>query len=430
MNHFIVRPSTLKGEIQIPPSKSHTLRAILYGAMGKGKTVIHRYLPSPDAFAMIDACRHLGATITCQHDSIEIFGLNGKISGAEDVIQAGNSGLVLRFMTAISALGFHPIVITGDQSIRNQRPMQPLLDGLTQLGVQAISTRDNGFAPIIVKGPLHGGHAGISGEDSQPVSALLMAAAFASQPTELFVSNAGEKPWIDLTLSWFDRLGIAYERQEYSHYRVYGQTHYDGFSYDIPGDLSSIAFPLAAALITQSEIVIQHVDLSDPQGDKKLIDVFRKMGARIEVDANKKTLTVRKSPHLHGLKVDINDFIDSITILATVACFAEGETHILNAEVARQKECDRIHCITKELQKMGADIQEEAAGLIIKGGRKLHAAAVNSYHDHRMAMSLAVAALGAEGETRIDSISCVKKTFPTFCSDFQNLGADIKEMAQ
>lgn len=428
MNHYIVKPSTIKGALSIPPSKSHTLRAIMYGAMGKGKTIIQRYLPSPDAFAMIDACRQLGATIEHTHDTLEIQGLNGKILGSNDVIQAGNSGLVLRFITAIAALGSQHIVITGDLSVRSQRPMQPLLNGLTQLGVHAISTRNNGLAPIIVKGPFHGGKATINGEDSQPVSALLIGASFAEQPTELSVLNPGEKPWINLTLSWFDRLGISYERHEYTHYRVHGHAQYEGFEYTVPGDLSSVAFPIAAALITQSEVTIHQVDLTDPQGDKKLIEVFQKMGANIEVDEAIHTLVVRKSPHLQGIKVDINDFIDSITILATVACYAEGETHILNAEIARSKECDRIHCIATELKKMGADIHEEQDGLRIIGGRKLQGTVLSTYHDHRMAMSLAVASLGAQGESRIEAIHCVKKTFPTFAQDFHNLGANISEV--
>ena len=180
-------------------------------------------------------------------DSLVIEGLNGVIDRAEDVIHAGNSGLVLRFCCAIGALSKHPVVITGDHSIRHQRPMQPLLSALSQLGVSARSMRGDGFAPVIIEGPLRPGKASVYGEDSQPVSSLLMASAFAEGETELLIENPGEKPWVSLTLDWFDRLGIRYENHGFTHYRV-GSSRYDGFEYTVPGDFSSAAFPLAAAL--------------------------------------------------------------------------------------------------------------------------------------------------------------------------------------
>ena len=250
MSRYVVKKSNLKGEIIVPPSKSHTLRSILFGALGCGKSTVHNYLQSSDTQAMIEACRLLGAAIDVTPERIEIVGTKGKIDHAEDVINAGNSGIVLRFCAAIGALSSNPIVITGDHSIRHQRPMKPLLEGLAQLGVSVSSMRGDGFAPIILKGPLKSGKATIFGEDSQPVSALLIAAAFAEGPIELNVRNAGEKPWVALTLDWFDRLGISYENHAFESYRLPGNSRYDGFDYVVPGDFSSAAFPIAAALIT------------------------------------------------------------------------------------------------------------------------------------------------------------------------------------
>lgn len=425
MKRYRIEKSKLHGETGIPPSKSQSLRAILFGAFGKGKSTIYDPLPSPDTHAMIEACRILGAKVDIVGNSLEIQGLDGVVKYAQNVIDAGNSGLVLRFCAAVGALASHPVVITGDASIRSQRPMKSLLSGLQQLGVSALSMRGDGYAPVIIQGPFKAGSARICGADSQPVSALLIAAAFSPGPVELSVSDPGEKPWVGLTLHWFDRLGIPYQNHNFETYRLPGQARYEGFEYTVPGDFSSAAFPIAAALITRSAITIRNVDWLDPQGDKRLIDVFKSMGAHIEIDEESHTLRVMKGEGLVGVKVDINDFIDSITILAVVACFAEGETHIYNAAIAKQKECNRIHCIAAELRKMGADITETEDGLIIKKS-VLHGADLNSYHDHRMALSLAVAAMGAQGASSIGPVECVDKTFSTFVRDFKVLGANIE----
>jgi 3-phosphoshikimate 1-carboxyvinyltransferase len=422
MSQYIVQQSALMGSIAVPPSKSHSLRAILFASLSKGKSMIHGYLNSPDIEAMITACRLFGAKIEVFREKLEIEGVDGQITKTEDVIHAGNSGIVLRFCSCVGALAPFPVVITGDESIRHQRPMQALLDGLAQLGVRAVSMRGDGYAPIIIEGPLKPGKAVISGEDSQVVSALLIAGAFAEGPVELEVHNAGEKPWVALTLDWLDRLKIDYERRDFDWFRLKGNSRCARFEYHVPGDLSSAAFPIAAALITGSELILNNVDMQDIQGDKELIGVFQQMGAVIEIDEG--VLRVKKGAGLTGVAVDINNFVDGMPILAVVACFAEGETHIYNGAVAREKECDRIKCIANELKKMGADITETEDGLRIRRSQ-LNGASVHSHKDHRMAMSLAVAGLGAKGETSISSFQCVSKTFPSFVEDFQALGAKL-----
>lgn len=424
MQSYKIKNSTLKGEIAIPPSKSHTLRALLFSAMARGKSTIHHYLPSPDTQAMIAACRNFGASVGISENSLNVGGLNGVIAHAEDVIQAGNSGIVLRFCSAIGALSTKTVVVTGDHSIRHYRPMKSLLEGLSQLGVHAYSMRDDGYAPVIVQGPINPGKTIVDGEDSQPVSALLIASSFASGPVEIAVRNPGEKPWVALTLHWFDRLGIPYQNDNFDLFRLNANASYEGFEYTVPGDFSSAAFPLAAALVTQSELILKNLDIHDIQGDKELINIFQKMGAEIEIDETAKELRVKKAKELHGLDVDINLFIDAITVLAVVACFAEGETRLFNGAIARHKECNRINCIAVELKKMGADIEETEDGLIIRKS-KLRGAILHSYHDHRMAMALAVAAMGAEGESVITSIECISKTYPSFVQDLNSIGAEI-----
>ena len=422
---YHISPSVLQGSITIPSSKSHTLRAILFASLAKGKSVIHQALPSPDTQAMIQACRLLGADITANEQCLTIIGINGKPRTPDNIIDAGNSGQVCRFVAAVASLSPGYTVITGDASVRHSRPVQPLLDGLSGLGVLAVSTQGNGSAPIIVKGPLQGGVTTLNGEDSQPVSGLLMASAFAKEKTIINVTNPGEKPWVDVTLHWFTRLGIEYQRQDYTQYTLPGNARIEGFEYTVPGDFSSCAFPLVAALITHSEITLHNIDMHDIQGDKALIFALQNMGAIIEINEAKKTLCVKKSTHFTGKTIDVNQYIDAVPILAVMGCTARGETVITGAAIARKKESDRLFSITQGLQKMGAQIIEQPDGLVLQP-TTLKGAHVSSYHDHRIAMALSVAALIAQGETVIENTACVDKSYPGFVETLQALGASIE----
>ncbi len=423
---YLIQSSRLKGSVTIPSSKSQTLRAILFASLAQGISHIYSPLASPDAEAMVNACRLLGANIQQISNGYRVEGIAGKVTDALNVIDAGNSGIVLRFIAAVAALGSQPIVITGDASIRSQRPIGPLLLALQQLGVQALSTRNNGFAPIIIQGPMQPGTARFNGSDSQPVSAMLIAAALGAGPTTLLIEHPGELPWVGVTLDWLDRLHLPYQRVSDSHYELFGMGEIAAFDYQVPGDFSSAAFPIAAALITDSELVLENLDFSDRQGDKAVIDVFQQMGARLTIDKASRRLIVHSGALLKGIKVDLNPFIDAIPVLAAVACYAEGETHLYNAQVAREKECDRIAALASELQKLGADVEEERDGLKIRKSR-LKGAKVWSYHDHRMVMALTVASLGATGVTEVEDSACVAKTYPSFALAMKAVGASIEE---
>ena len=422
---YQVQASLMQGVITIPPSKSHTLRAILFASLARGESVIHHYLHSPDTQAMIQACSMVGAKIKKEEKKITVMGVAGKPCCPSDVIDAGNSGQVLRFITGISALIPGYSVITGDFSVRNRRPMQALLDALKQLNVMAVSTQENAYAPVIVRGPLQGGGSvTLQGEISQPVSGLLMACAFAPNSTEIVVKNPGETSWIDLTLDWFKRLGIEYQCDGYKKYFIPGKSVVLGFEYTVPGDWSSAAFPIVAALITQSEMTLKNLDINDKQGDKEFVFELQKRGAIFEIDEVKKELHIKKSDKLQGGEINVNRFIDAVPILSVLACFTESETRITGAGTARKKESDRLTSITKELKKMGAIIFEKEEELIISP-RFLKGACVESHDDHRIAMALAVAGLAAQGKTKIENIDCVNKSFPEFVEAFQKLGAKI-----
>lgn len=376
-----IGPAKLSGSLAVPPSKSHTLRAILFASLAKGKSIIRHYLHSPDTTAMIHAVQQFGAKIAITPDTLVIEG--GPYKPAEKIIDCGQSGQVLRFIGALASLLPSYTVFTDPN-----RPTRPLLDAIGQLGG---FTNEN---PIIIRGPIKPGKAIINGEDSQPISGMLIAGAFC--PLELEVINPGEKPWIQLTLSWFDRLGIPYENHNFTHYKTFGSAIIHPFDYTVPGDFSSAAFPIAAGLH------VTNLDFTDIQGDKAAIPLLKNLPARI----------------------DVNNFIDALPILAVAACFSQQKTEIVNGAIARKKESDRIHSIATELKKMGAKIDEHPDGLTIYPA-DLHGAELYAHNDHRIAMALTVAAMAANSDSTLHGAECVAKSYPTFFEDLRKLGASL-----
>lgn len=423
MMHYTVKPSKLQGMILASPSKSHTLRAILFASMADGVSIIENVLNSPDTEAMIRACRALGAQLKYNNNTITITGVAGTPCLPDDIINAGNSGQVLRFIAAISALLDGHVVLTGDKSVRFNRPVKPLMDGLRGLGATCISTKNDDHAPLIIKGPIAPGHTMLDGEDSQPVSGVLIASAFLPGKTTIHVNNPGEKPWVALTLTWFDKLGITYTHQNFESYCMDGYARIQGFKHMVSGDFSSIAYPLIAALITGSQITIKNIDMNDAQGDKHIIEVLCKMGARIEQHDNH--LVVYPSGLLCGCTIDVNPMIDALPILAVLGCYATGNTQLINAGIARKKESDRLASITYELHKMGANITETDTSLSIQN-TPLTGAVMHAHDDHRIAMALSIAALGASSASCIQGVACVKKSYPAFLHDMQALGCHIE----
>lgn len=423
MKTYCIQRSSLKGVLSVPPSKSQTMRALLFAAMAQGVSTIREPLLSPDIEAMIKALRFLGAEI-CRKDSATLFvqGVAGRPFSREGVIDCSNSGQVLRFVGALCSLTGVRTVLTGDSSLCTRRPVQPLLNALRELGAFANSTQGNGHAPIEIKGPLSSGECFLEGQDSQPVSALLMLAPFLEGTTQIFVEDPGELPWIDLTLSWLDRLGIPYENRGYTHYTVEGGQKFSGFDYTVPGDFSSAAFPLSAALVTDSQLRIENIDLQDSQGDKKILRILSDMGARIEVFPN--AIEVAKGSCLQGRDIDCNEIIDALPILAVIACFSKGTTRLFNAKIARKKECDRIFATARELKNLGACIIEHEDGLSIHQA-PLVGARVETYRDHRMVMALTVAGMAAQGKTYVTGAEAADKSYPCFFEEMQRLGGEI-----
>lgn len=422
---YKVKRSIITGHVSVPPSKSHTLRALVFGLMGYGESVIRNYLVSPDTMSMIDAVKMFGAQVQVYDDVIQILGAGSALQCPDNVVDAGNSGLVLRFITALAALVDQYVIITGDESIRSRRMIKPLLEVLSSQNVLAESAAQNGFAPVIIKGPLKPGVMAMEGSDSQPVSAMIIATAFLPGPSEIYVMNPGEKPWVDVTLRWLSSLNVKIQHQDHRYYKIPGNASYEGFEINIPGDFSSATYSIVAAVITKQKIRVSELDMRDNQADKNFLDVLKRVGVSITVHPEEKVIEVNGEVDIKGMVIDVNHCIDTTPLLAVLACFANGPTEIIGARVARFKESDRISAISQELKKMGAKIEEKEDGMVIYPSR-LRGAHLYSHKDHRIALSLIVAAFAADGESIIDGVEYIIKTYPTFFHDFVNLGGKIE----
>lgn len=430
MNLTVKKSSGLHGEVRMPQSKTHSFRALILASLADGISVIKKPKLSTDWHEAVKAMRMFGAKIkeTTKH-TFEIKGVAGKLKTPGDIISVGNSGTMLFFITGVAAAGQGWSVITGDESIRNLRTVsRNLFQPFKELGVEIISTKNDGLAPLIIKGPVSGNQAHMDGTGCQPVFSVLVAAVLSRKPIDIYVSHPGETAYIELLLYWFKKAGLKFENvnNDFTHYRFPANNSPKSFTTTIPQEWSAPPYPLLSAVITpNSQISVKGMDDNDPYGDKLAIDILKKMGADIFNSAGS---LIARSSKLHGIEVDLNCLPDQLPTIAVAACFAKGKTVIKNALTARWKECDRISAIVKELKKMGAQVIEKKDGLVINqdGSWKLKGTALNGYKDHRMILSLAVAGLQAGGETQITDAQMLEKSFENFIPDMKRAGADFK----
>jgi 3-phosphoshikimate 1-carboxyvinyltransferase len=424
--NLIVKNSSLAGQISIPGSKSHTIRAVVIASLADGESNIHMPLVSADTLACVRACRAFGAQIEEKSENVwYVKGVGGNLKTPDDVIDVANSGTTLNFLMAVAGLIEGYTVFTGDAQTR-RRPEQPMLDALNALGAYAFSTRKNGCAPLIVRGGLQGGYVEVSGVISQYLSGLLISCPLSRNDTQLSVTDLREKPYVDMTLAWLDQQNIVYEQEDHRVFRVQGNQMYRGAEMSIPADFSSATFFLCASAITNSNIVLGGLDMDDTQGDKQVIDILQKMGADIQ---NLPTGLRIQGNELRGTELDLSDIPDALPALAVVGCYANGKTILRNVANARFKETDRISVMCRELSKLGARISELPDGLEIEKS-DLVGAEVDGHDDHRVVMALAIAGLIARGRTVIRSAEAIQVTFPNFVELMSQLGAQIVIQAE
>lgn len=414
--------SLLSGVLRVPASKSHTIRAVIIGALADGESVIRSPLESLDTRSALEAVRAFGAEAVVASDCWTIRGVDGELRVPENVIDVGNSGTTLYMIMGTAALANGWTILTGDHQIR-RRTAAPLITALRPLGAEVFSTRGNGMAPFVIRGKMTGGVASIAGISSQYISSLLLSCPLAAGDTELIITVLNEKPYVEMTLKWLAEQGITPETDSaMSSIKIYGDKRYKAFDRKIPSDFSSAAFPLCAGVLAGGTVTLEGLEMDDPQGDKELIAILRKMGARIEI--NNTTVTVRGGT-LRAMDIDMNSIPDAIPMLSVCACYADGITVLHNVPQARIKETDRIAVMSRELTRLGAIIEELPDGMIIKG-TGLKGGKVHGHGDHRVVMALSVAGFAAEGPVTVDTAESADVTYPGFWNTMQSLGARIE----
>lgn len=421
-----VKPGNISGTLSVPGSKSHTIRAVLIATMAEGKSFIRNPLPSRDCLSSMISARAFGAVTEELPDLWTVEGLAGKLQVPEDVLDVGNSGTTLYFVAAMAALVEGWTVLTGDHQIR-KRPIAPLIEALTELGAEGFTTRKGVKSPpAVIRGPIKAGTVHLEGNFSQYVSAAMLVSPLLEGTTRIEIANAIERPYLDMTAGWMKQQGISFDfdNENYKYFEITGPQEYKAVNSAIPSDWESVAFPLVAAAITDSEITIENLDLSGSQGDDQIVDVLRSMNADITLNKEESSLTVKGGRKLKGITIDCSDIPDAVPILAVAGAFAEGTTKLTNVEMVRIKETDRVALMHQELEKMGVTAVETHDTLTIIGG-KVKGAAVDSHDDHRIAMALQVAGLGAEGETTVTDGECVAVSFPNFYEVMNSVGAGI-----
>lgn len=415
----------LNGEITIPSDKSISHRAVMFASLAKGQSVIKNFSKGADPNSSLEICKALGANIELTGNNLHVNS-NGILKSPANILDCGNSGTTMRLMSGIlSGQGFNS-VLTGDTSLSN-RPMKRIIDPLKLMGAD-IKSREH-KAPLEIFGRnLHGITYKLPIASAQVKSAILLAGLFAdgiTTVTEPYLS----RNHTELMLSY---MGANIETNGLT--TTIEQSDLEGKTIEIPGDISSAAYFIAAALLVpNSNIILKNVGLNPTRTG--IIDVFRLMGGNIEI-INERTVSnelagdIRiTTSDLTGCEISgelIPRLIDEIPIIAVVATQANGTTVIKDAQDLRNKESDRIKAVVTELQKLGADIEETSDGMIINGKRELTGGIeLETYHDHRLAMSLFVAGLVCKKEILIKDFEWVNISFPEFESLFNSALQDI-----
>ena len=415
----------LKGQLAVPGDKSISHRAVMLGSIASGNTEIHHFLQGADCLSTISCFRRMGVEIENRGNMVLVHGKGMRgLSAPSGMLDCGNSGTTMRLMSGILAAQPFPSTLTGDASIQ-KRPMKRIMEPLTQMGAHILSLRENGCAPLRIKpGKLHGIHYHTPVASAQVKSAILLAGLYSDGPTKV-TEPALSRNHTELMLRHFGA-EIASEGVTAA---VMPAKELYGAKVEVPGDISSAAYFIAAALMVPgSEVLIRNVGVN-PTRDG-MIRVCQAMGADLTLENVRSReaepmadLLVRHSS-LKGVEIGgeiIPALIDELPMIAAMACAAQGTTVIKDAAELKVKESNRIRIMVENLSAMGADIRETEDGMIIEGGHPLHGASVDSHLDHRIAMTFAVTALIADGVTTIKDADCVRISYPGFYQDLSRL---------
>jgi 3-phosphoshikimate 1-carboxyvinyltransferase len=411
--------------VTLPGSKSYSNRALLLAGLARGRSEITQALFSDDTGYMHRALEALGVRVRADETarSFTVDGVDGRFPVTAARLEVGNAGTAARFLTAAVALGHGTFVIDGSPAMR-RRPIQPLLDGLRALGVDATSREGNGCPPVVVRANgLPGGQARMRGDiSSQYFSALLMAAPYAERAVEIEVEGElVSAPYVTMTLASMEAFGARAERDGDRWFRVSPGQRYEGRRYAVEPDASSASYFFAAAAITGGRVVVPRLGRRSAQGDLGLLDVLARMGCDVSIEPD--AVTVRGPAQLRGVEADFTRMGDVATTLMAIAPFASGPVTVRGIAQTHFEESDRPVAAATELCRMGLHVESTWDSVTIHPGSP-QPCDVQTYDDHRIAMSFAVTGLRAPG-IRIVDPACVAKTFPTFFDVLRTLGTAL-----
>ena len=405
-------------QVTVPGSKSYTHRMLIAAALSDGMCTLHNALVSEDTRLTMDALRQMDVQIDFDNDDTRVHGKGGRLGAAQAPIHLGNSGTSMRLLSAVAALGKGTYTLTSTARMQ-KRPIKDLLDALQQIGVKARSLNDNGCPPAEITGTtIRKDQVDINcQESSQYLSALLLIAPCTQHGLAIRVTDGPvSRPYVDLTVDLMNTFGLRLERDGYRQFNVPGGQIYRAGEYVVEADCSQAAYFWGAAAIGGAAITVMGVKADSAQGDIRFVDLLQAMGCRVTKSSDGIGVA---GGSLSAIEADLADMPDQVPTLAVVAAFARGTTVIKNVAHLKSKESDRLTATVTELNKMGIEATRTADTLRVKGG-KPKGAVIETYNDHRIAMSFAIAGLNVPG-VYIRNEACVEKSFPAFWQVFEGL---------
>ena len=409
----VKRITNLDATVSIPGSKSYTQRALIIASLAEGRSFLRNSLISEDTKYLMGALRSLGADIRVAHKDIIVTGTDGNIKNPGKKLYLGNNGTALRFLTTVVSLGTGKFTLDGSDRLR-ERPIQPLLDALNILGVDCQGMDKSGYPPVMVQGTgITGGKVTFTNtESSQYISSILITASYAGRDVEIELrGTTSSMPYIYMTEGVMNHFGVEVTKSGKNKYTVKAHQKYTGKKYLIESDVSSASYFFLAAALCEGRVRVLNVNPNTLQGDIGFLEIVGKLGCHVVRGTDWVEVTGKK---LNGgdYRFDMSDMPDMVPTLAVLSAFRAGQTVIDNIFHLRLKESNRIEALVNELNRTGIDAKELKNGLVITGGTP-HGAEIETYDDHRIAMSFAMAGLVTEG-IKIKNQKCVNKSFPEF----------------
>ena len=421
MSNITVLPTTFDGEVILPPSKSDVHRAIICACLAKGTSVVAPVDFSRDILATIDCMRNLGAEIlSLQENKLYI---NGKstFSKTNAELDCDESGSTLRFLIPVAGVGGVTTMFSG----KGRLPMRPVGIYLDILPEKGVNCETFGGLPLQINGKLKGGIFKVRGDvSSQFITGLLLALPLAEENSEIILTTPLQsKSYIDMTLNTLSKFGIKIDITP-NGYFIKGNQQYKPCQYTCESDWSQAGFFFSAGALG-GNVTVRGLSLNSIQGDRAGLEIFKQFGAEIIADEEKITVKATKNA-LHGIDINAENIPDLVPILAVTGAFAKGTTRIYHAERLRIKESDRLKAISENLNRIGCDVKETADGLIIHGTETAQGGLTEGYNDHRIVMSMSIAAAKCLNPIEITDRQSIDKSYPQFFNDYQRINGKIK----